>query len=145
MTIPKSNPLFRLISIILVSIYLGGVLIYLLLTKRIKPSLSLRQIIQSRLRPAASGYLSSIAPEQGHCYLAPLPSKLISDKEGYSSLTIFEDDKPLLLSHSAHDDIRSSGGGRFSHWGDYVYFSSTDNTNPQSNGRIYSFKEVRSL
>lgn len=140
----KSGIFFRTFSVIAVSSYLLLVLLFLLMSRRIRPSLSLRRIIAAKFRSPVGGYLSEISPEQGHCYLAPLPSQLISDKEGYSTLALFENDKPLPISHSAHDDIRSLGAGRFSHWGNYVYFSTLDNSNPQLNGRVYSFKEVRS-
>jgi hypothetical protein len=36
-----------------------------------------------------------------------------------------------------HDQIRHEGKGRYSHWGDHVFFSSSDNTDPRTNGRTY--------
>jgi hypothetical protein len=42
--------------------------------------------------------------------------------------------------HSAHQDIRTLGGGRFSDWNaGAIYFSSSDNSDPRSNGRIYTW------
>ena len=35
------------------------------------------------------------------------------------------------------DGGRRLGRGRYSHWGRYIYFSSTDNTDPRKNGRSY--------
>ena len=48
-----------------------------------------------------------------------------------------EDGKELGPAHAAHDDIRSIGLGRFSHWENYVVFSASDNSNPRLNGREY--------
>ena len=56
-----------------------------------------------------------------------------------SRLFVFEDNRQLFQPHSTHDDIAKHGGGRFSHWGTSVYFSSTDNTNPNTSTHKYSF------
>jgi pectate lyase len=47
----------------------------------------------------------------------------------------------LGLAHSLHADIIAHGKGRFSHWGTSVYFSASDNTDPNQNGRTYRFCE----
>src|SRR4029077_6571352 len=39
--------------------------------------------------------------------------------------------------HVAHRSIREEGCGRYSRWGDTVYFSTSDNSDPRSNGRLY--------
>jgi FkbM family methyltransferase len=54
-----------------------------------------------------------------------------------SPLLLFEDDKQLELSHSPHKDICKRGRGRFSHWVDSLYFSTSDNSDPNTNGRTY--------
>jgi hypothetical protein len=55
-----------------------------------------------------------------------------------SPFLLFENDRPLGPAHSLHQDIAKSGNGRFSHWtGAGFFFSSSDGTNPQSNGRTY--------
>jgi 2-polyprenyl-3-methyl-5-hydroxy-6-metoxy-1,4-benzoquinol methylase len=56
-----------------------------------------------------------------------------------SRLMLYEDKIPLGLAHSSHEDIRTYGLGRFSHWEDHLYFSATDCTNPNFNGRRYSY------
>jgi SAM-dependent methyltransferase len=56
-----------------------------------------------------------------------------------SRLMLYEDGKPLGLAHSSHEDIRSYGLGRFCHWGGELYFSASDSTNPNINGRKYSY------
>jgi hypothetical protein len=45
---------------------------------------------------------------------------------------------PIGSPHCTHDDIRREGAGRYSHWGDTLYFSTSDNTDPNRNGRAYA-------
>ena len=54
-----------------------------------------------------------------------------------SPVFVFEDDRQLAFPHSPHDDIRRRGCGRFSHWGDRIYFSTSDGSDPNRNGRLY--------
>jgi hypothetical protein len=55
-----------------------------------------------------------------------------------SPMILYEDGKPLGPPHSTHADISKLGLGRFSHWYDDGYiFSSSDNSDPNSNGRKY--------
>ncbi|QPF81994.1 hypothetical protein IC762_19565 [Bradyrhizobium genosp. L] len=63
------------------------------------------------------------------------------DLDGTSPIVIYEDDKPLGPAHSTpHAEISTLGHGRFSHWkGSFsvFVFSSSDNTDPRTNGRTY--------
>src|ERR1700730_2078962 len=52
-----------------------------------------------------------------------------------SNLKLRENGLLLGPAHSQHADIRSHGGGRFSHWNDVLYFSTSDGTDPRANGR----------
>lgn len=85
--------------------------------------------------------VTSFDPEQGNCWISDLPSELApGDKAGQaakSSLLLFEDGKALGPAGSAHDLIRKVGRGAFSHWGQALRFSASDNTPPASNGRRY--------
>lgn len=56
-----------------------------------------------------------------------------------STLRLYEDGIELKPAHSLHADIRSFGSGRFSHWDNGLYFSASDNSNPKTNGRIYTY------
>jgi len=56
-----------------------------------------------------------------------------------STLKLFENGKELGPAHSSHKSIRTYGRGRFSHWGNTLYFSSSDRTDPRKNGRKYTF------
>jgi hypothetical protein len=93
--------------------------------------------------------ISSMEPESGYAYLAeigrpqgalpifsPVPDS--AGRPAASDLALYEADRPLGPAHSLHDQIRHEGNGRYSHWGDHVFFSSSDNTDPRTNGRTYS-------
>lgn len=54
-----------------------------------------------------------------------------------SPVFVFEDGKQLGPAHSILVDVERLGGGRFSHWGPKVYFSSSDGSDPASNNRSY--------
>jgi hypothetical protein len=132
----------KLISIFAVSVYLTIVGCFLVLTGRIRVSpRGFARRVLAVLRPPFKGDLVELIHEKGNCYVAPLPRKLISDSNGRSRLTLFEDGQELPYPHSSHDDIRELGAGRYSHWGDAVFFSSSDNIDPAKNGRRYSVRE----
>src|SRR4051794_29784725 len=81
--------------------------------------------------------ISGIAHESGHCYKATLrpdfPAGDTADGPALASADVLEDGLGLGPGHMAHDAIRESGGGRFSHWHDTLYFSTSDNTDPRTN------------
>lgn len=65
-----------------------------------------------------------------------------------STARLFEHDNDTVMrelgpAHSVHTDIGSLGRGRFSHWGnesgsvEALFFSTSDNSDPRSNGRTY--------
>jgi hypothetical protein len=59
-------------------------------------------------------------------------------EEPYQSrLILWEDDKCLGPAHSQHADIRSTGAGAYSHWHNFLYFSTSDRSDPRKNGRTY--------
>jgi len=127
-------------SVILVTLYLLLVGLWLVLTRRISPP-SFSKVLLSYCRKRCRGRLQSYLREQGNCFISPVPSKLISDEEGISELVLFEDGVPLPYAHASHEDIRSKGAGRYSHWGAQVYFSASDNSDPLTNNRVYEFVE----
>jgi hypothetical protein len=89
---------------------------------------------------------SAIVPDLGLGYVAPLhienrfPFQYAGDVSGStaSNLELKEDGRPLGPAHSQHADIRAKGRGRFSHWSDSLYFSTSDGTDPRMNGRAYT-------
>ena len=54
-----------------------------------------------------------------------------------STLQLFEDRAPLLAAF--HQTIAMQGDGRYCYWGNELIFSATDNTNPNTNGRKYTY------
>lgn len=83
--------------------------------------------------------LDNFAAEEGFCRVAAAPEGAIGDSSGVtrSGLRLFEDGVELGPGRATHADIRNLGAGRFSHWGTAVYFSSSDGSPPESNGRVY--------
>lgn len=59
------------------------------------------------------------------------------DSADASELILFENGKSLGPAHSSHAEIRRQGTGRFSHWNTALWFSSSDATDPRTNGRDY--------
>lgn len=55
-----------------------------------------------------------------------------------SPLEMFEDGRPLGQAHALHEHIRVIGGGGYSHWRERLLFSTSDNSDPNMNGREYS-------
>ncbi len=80
--------------------------------------------------------------EQGHCWVAELPALAgwadSQPQQENSTLMIYEDGRPLGPAHAQHDNIRKMGQGRFSHWGEALYFSTRDNSDPNTNGKHYT-------
>ena len=57
-----------------------------------------------------------------------------------SPIELYENEKRLGPPHTAPDEIAALGGGRFSHKhknGTTLYFSASDNSDPNANGRAY--------
>ncbi len=85
--------------------------------------------------------LGSIRQESNHAYIAPTHHAELSGQDGPSSGQVLENGVPLVgPTDSLHDDIRKLGRGRFSFWGNDVYFSSSDNSSPLENGRSYEIR-----
>jgi hypothetical protein len=82
-----------------------------------------------------------IAHDEGHCWRIPVPQySRFSDDEQHptrSLLWLFEDGAPLAAAHAVHAGIRLRGLGRFSHWKESLFFSTSDNSDPRVNGRRY--------
>ena len=60
------------------------------------------------------------------------------DNNWRSPVLLYENDRLLGPAHSSHDDIAHLGEGRYSHWKQQgFFFSSSDKSDPNSNGRSY--------
>ena len=89
---------------------------------------------------------SLVRSDSGYAYAytsrihAPFPYALPSDGPvagNRSTLQIFENGKPLGPPHALHQAIRDQGKGAFSHYADTLRFSSSDGTDPRTNGYTY--------
>jgi hypothetical protein len=80
-------------------------------------------------------------PEFGHAFLIAAADAGLSDNAAapeQSRAVLCEDGIPLSRGHDQHDAIRNLGRGLFSHWNDYLYFSTSDNSDPNTNDRTYA-------
>src|SRR5712691_3493716 len=88
---------------------------------------------------------STIQPEVGQAYHAvpgpfvlQFPYVVPSDETMHpaaSRLHLLEDGRLLGPSHSIHQTIREGGHGAFSYWTGRLYFSTSDGTDPRTNGK----------
>ena len=136
----KGSTLRDTVSIVLVSSYFVVVGTYLALIGRV-PAPGVLRALRALMRSPYAGVVDGFKAEEGYCFIADLPADLLSDREHSSSLLLFEDERPIGPAHVPHDAIRTLGRGRFSHWGDALYFSSSDNSDPRTNKRRYSVRE----
>ncbi|MEO0034610.1 MAG: hypothetical protein RLZZ501_633, partial [Pseudomonadota bacterium] len=83
----------------------------------------------------------SMRRQRGRAWGVPLPPDLpAGDSEQaprQSLLRLFEDGVELCPGHTSHEEIARLGGGRFSHWGQELWFSSRDGSWPVANLRSY--------
>jgi hypothetical protein len=137
------SSLWRIWCATWVSVYLSVVLVILVATRRVRlPWPELRKALRAALRRPYVADLGAVENETGFAYWAPLPPELLSDADLGSRLSVLEDGTPLPHAHAVHLEIRERGAGRYSHWGSGVLFSTTDNSDPKTNGRRYSVREA---
>lgn len=91
-----------------------------------------------RLGKIDRSVLTYFEPDTGHAWRMPAPDPAVSRIE------LFEDGKPLGPGGAMHVDIRERGLGAWSHWDFasrfHVLFSTSDNSDPNENGRRYDLK-----
>lgn len=80
--------------------------------------------------------------EDGNCWIADLQEALAAEADcneapQRSRWLLYENDTPVGPPHQVHAAIREAGAGRHSHWGGNLYFSTSDNSDPNTNGRRY--------
>ena len=75
--------------------------------------------------------------KQGECWLVPLPLGV-----NPAEFELYEDELRLGPSCSEHDEIRELGQGRYSIWPPHIYLSTSDNTDPSDNGRMYTLRRI---
>jgi hypothetical protein len=108
------------------------------------------QVVQAKVSPAyieGEMSLADVTHETGYSYVLRQEFDAGGDTmyaPSASNLKIYEDDVPLGPAHSQHADIRQLGRGRYSHWGDTLYFSTSDNSDPTTNKRRYTYRSYSS-
>ncbi|WP_128932689.1 hypothetical protein [Bradyrhizobium zhanjiangense] len=72
-------------------------------------------------------------------YLTLIPGSIsdTNDAPNRSRLELTEDRRPLGPAHSEHADIVEKGNGQYSYWQSSLIFSTSDNSDPNTNGRAY--------
>ena len=83
----------------------------------------------------------------GFAYLTKLSLDIPSDltAPSASALVLYENNIRLVPAHAPHEAIRQVGAGAYSHWGKDLFFSASDNSDPNSNGRQYSIRYFATL
>jgi lysophospholipase L1-like esterase len=91
-------------------------------------------------------------PSQGYEYKADLSPGVLgsgigsdSNGRGLSPLTLWENGRELAPAHAFRGEIQRTGKGAFVHWGDVLYFSSSDNSDPRTNARTYEVRRTAAL
>jgi SAM-dependent methyltransferase len=84
---------------------------------------------------------SKIEWVEGNMFRYHIPRRLISESDkNFSEITLSENDTILQMPSTQHESIKNHGQGRYSHWGDFLYFSSSDNSDPRDNSHDYKIK-----
>ncbi len=103
--------------------------------------------VQPKVAPPASenilrGPFTCVAGYQWRCYTAQgLPARTDSNTfPRQSPLQLFEDGVLLGPAHCIHAEIELEGQGRYSFWEGAINFASSDNSDPNTNGRVYSVR-----
>ena len=101
-------------------------------------STKMKEVISEEIKPEA------INPEEGFCYTAALTLGRAGDHDGQSECVLLEDGKPLSTPHAYHQEVRNIGKGKYSHWTkEMIYFSTSDNSDPRTNGRKYTLVSIK--
>src|SRR5262245_12881521 len=89
----------------------------------------------------AIGLSPPISQLEGYAYKVTIPQLSdfgdTAERAMRSPTVVFEVDYRMGPGHTPFLEVIQTGAGRFSHYNDLVIFSSSDNTDPNSNGRRY--------
>ncbi|MCL1915379.1 MAG: hypothetical protein FWG17_01500 [Desulfovibrionaceae bacterium] len=94
---------------------------------------------------ADGGYGWSVSLPKSKSFLSLGQQALYTVYRGDNSsshVILIEDGRPLPRPGCIHQDIRDLGAGRYSHSGNGLWFSTLQNDDPTTNGRIYEI-EIR--
>jgi hypothetical protein len=101
------------------------------------------EILSDSSSAASEKLLPPFRHESGYCWSKPLRKEIAvlgdtQENSRSSPVVLQEQGKNLGPAHTNHEYIRSVGKGCFSHWNDTLYFSTSDNSNPNTNKCDYS-------
>lgn len=83
----------------------------------------------------------AVPTKDTYLYSLPLGLNWMNQADlGSSPAVVYEDGIPLASPNSVRQEIKDEGIGRFSVWNGTLLFSSSDNTNPRTNGRKYELE-----
>jgi hypothetical protein len=96
------------------------------------------QVTLQLFRPfQVAGHAAIVSPIQT-TKLEPLANDPHKADDTSSPVVLYEDGKLLGPAHNNYTDIQNLGAGRFSHWKETgIVFSASDNSDPNTNGRVY--------
>lgn len=77
---------------------------------------------------------------EGNLYIAELSDNRLSSHLRPSPARLLEDGKRLAPANAARSEIRSKGKGRYTFLDDRLYFSTSDNSDPITNGKVYAIR-----
>jgi MoaA/NifB/PqqE/SkfB family radical SAM enzyme len=99
----------------------------------------LRYLFRRNAPPKRVQLRGRFKPDGGNAWMASVPWSLRGADCWRDGLTtcLYEDGVRLLHAHAPHDAIRTWGGGLYAHFGRRIWFSASDNSNPNTNGRRY--------
>src|SRR5262245_12313541 len=115
------------------------------LARRLVRRLAALPVLPRRVGPLSPSLMTG---DQGYGYwidLRPFGVSVPSDRESVSRVRLFEDGEPLNHPRRLHAAINRHGMGRYSHWGDSLIFSTSDNSDPRTNGRAYVLRVPQTL
>jgi hypothetical protein len=96
--------------------------------------------------PWSRAAILQISSESKFAYISPTGRPELSSHEQPSKAQVLENGVPVSTHGNAPiDDIRRLGNGRYAFWHDAVYYSTSDNTNPRTNGRRYEISYPRTI
>jgi len=105
------------------------------------PSFTMRDGIRTEVGAHEKVVLGPFNPDSGLAWYAVLPADVVEgdtmDAPVRSPLALFENDTLIGPAHTDHETIRRRGGGAYSHWNKSLLLSTTDGTDPNTNGRSY--------
>ena len=118
---------------------------------RICLSLAVAVLLAELAAPDATGLIDphAVRSDGGAAFTAPIRTRIarIYSIHGYSGgqresgqMILSEDGFPLGPDRTVHELIRSAGSGAYSHWENTLFFSSSDGSDPRTNGRVYSYR-----